>query len=334
MQLRDKKVSFSNPQSPIKPSMGNGSVAAAASDLIKLARAALQEKRLRDSLALTGAILKIDPGNKDAEVLRSWILTDLGQDFQKVLELANEARAQGDGAKWGVVRTSLRRLLAVIPDHEGAQVLLMEAQSTMPHFEPISPATPMAFMEAPPVRHLPRTDFLGIAMLVMVAGFGCWTFISSPPWTIRDLWKVENNGTLRLELEQGVQVFVDGEDWGSAPLQTRTLHAGRHRVTYKSAGILIDEEDVDILRNQTVSNQAGRTLGRIDFVVVPSSGVELTVDNEKIGTPPEFILLKPGLHELSLMAEGYEKHIRKVLVVAGQKSLVPVLLRESLAADK
>jgi hypothetical protein len=330
-------VSFTNsPESSSKTSASAGSLEVAAADLIKLARAALQEKRIRDCLALTDVILKIDPGNKEAEVLQSWIRSDLAQQFQAVLERANEARAHGDMAKWGTVRTSLRRLLNVLPDHEGAKALLLEAQNALSHFEPNSPAMSMPPLDPKPTKQSRRALFIGAIMLLVVAAFGYWTFNQiqgSSAGTPGASSENENYGTLALELEEGVQVFVDGQDRGTAPLQPLRLPAGRHRLTYKSAGVPIDEEDVQILSDQTETNKAGRTLGRIDLVVVPGSGVELTIDNEKIGHPPDFMFLKPGLHELSLTAEGYETQIRKVLVVAGQRSLVPVLLQGARAAE-
>jgi hypothetical protein len=339
LSTTDGKVSFTNSsESHAKPSTSKTPLAAASADLIKLARAALQERRISECLTLTGAILKMDPSNHEAEVLQSWIRADLAEQYAAACERANEARARGDRAKWGAVRTSLRRLLNVMPDHDGVRALLMEAESALSSpFEPIARAASVPPRPVKPHNRFRGPFVIGAMILLVAAAFAYWTFgplRSSPAELPGFASNNENYGTLYLELEDGIQVFVDGKDLGTTPLQPLRLPAGRHRVTYRSAGVAVDEEDVDIVNDQKATNKAGKTLGRLDLVVVPESGVELKVNGERIGPAPQFMFLKPGLHELSLTAEGYESHIGKVLVVAGQRSLVPVLLQQAPPAER
>jgi hypothetical protein len=312
-----------NPDSP------TGLNTDAASELIKLARRAFEEKRLRDCLVLTGVILRVDPGNSHAQVLQSWIHSDLQQEFERLLKLADEARANDDDREiWGKVEMALRSLLDVVPDHQEAGVLLEEARATR-SLDPYPPATVQPENAGKRSR---RMWLLGIWMLLTIAAAGYSGFIilqnllvENPPASTIN----EAQGTLTVQVEEGLHVFVDGQDHGPAPIKPIMLPVGKHRLSYKSAGRVVDEEEVEILSEGVSANRGGREIGRVDLVVVPTAGVDLTVGNDRIGPVPQFIYLKPGVHQLSLTAEGYGTEVRQVVVNARQRTLIPVLLKES-----
>ena len=73
---------------PIGNETDDDSVHAGLAELGQLARQAFEEKRRKQSLALTNAILKIDPENKEAFVVQSWVRADLQQEFRGSLNAA------------------------------------------------------------------------------------------------------------------------------------------------------------------------------------------------------------------------------------------------------
>src|SRR4051794_35495626 len=79
---------------PIRNAAGDDPIHAGLAELAQLARQAFEEKRRKQSLALTNAILKIDPENKEAFVVQSWVRADLQQEFEAASTLVDEARAQ------------------------------------------------------------------------------------------------------------------------------------------------------------------------------------------------------------------------------------------------
>src|SRR2546428_10899872 len=68
------------------------SVRSGLAELAEFARRALEEKRRKDCLALTSAILKIDPENPDAQVMQNWIQSDLQREIQQAYALMRSAR--------------------------------------------------------------------------------------------------------------------------------------------------------------------------------------------------------------------------------------------------
>ena len=118
-------------KSPLNPSADyQAPKTRAVSDLVKLAREAFEEKRLQNCLTLTASILKIEPENKDAQVIQMWVAADMDREFQLASKLANEARVQPNRAKCATIQISLMRILNILPDHEGAKILLLD---TVPH---------------------------------------------------------------------------------------------------------------------------------------------------------------------------------------------------------
>ena len=102
------------------------SVIAGLSELTQLARQAFEDKRRKQSLGLTNAILKIDAENKEALVIQAWVREDLQREVRSARLQVEEARRENSLGLWDRAERLLRAVASVDPDHEEAKVLLAE----------------------------------------------------------------------------------------------------------------------------------------------------------------------------------------------------------------
>lgn len=299
-----------------------------ASDLVRLARTAFQERRLRDCLALIDVILQMDPANKDAAVLQSWIRTDLDEDFQLARNLAEETRRQTSKAQ-----VALRRVLSVDPNHEGAKHLLAETLSA-PNVRPEAAAEVPQSLPAEPQDSVavrpPQPVFIEAGVRMPPVEPGEWEWIRHPAAWMLGLrmagrYMQERPIRMRIAAAGVISVFVLGV-FSYALLNTK---ADQQDDTSPQAlsDAAVSTEPPQAEDAPAAAGVSGE--GRIDLVVVPRAGVELTVDNRKLGAPPEFLMLKPGTHQLVFTAAGRSPETRQVQLEAGEKELLAVLLREN-----
>jgi hypothetical protein len=341
-------------KSPINPSADyQAPKTRAASDLVKLAREAFEEKRLQNCLTLTASILKIEPENKDAQVIQMWVAADMDREFQLASKLANEARVQPNRGKWATIQISLRRILNILPEHEGAKILLAEALSILetpdaagekfskakPQFTPTQQTRPKQVYRKKKSAAMGR--FVAILLLICAVGTGYVAvrkFHLPVMETLRSLSAAlsadsGSQGQLVLQIDDGLQVFVDGQYRGTSPFQPFMLPVGKHQLSYKSGGLVVAQEEIEIVSNRPTANTTGKGLGRLDFLIVPTTGVQLAIDGAEVGQAPSTVILKPGTHRLAFKADGRLSEVRNVDVGAGERKLVPVLLREGGQPD-
>lgn len=118
-------------------------VIAGLSELGQLARHAFEDKRRKQCLALTTAILKIDPENREALVIQAWVREDLVKDVNSAKQQVQEARRESSLGLWDRAERLLRGVINVDPDHEEAKALLAEvipAQQALAEANPIEDA--------------------------------------------------------------------------------------------------------------------------------------------------------------------------------------------------
>ena len=140
------------------------SVAAGLVGLAYLAREAAEERRHKQCLEATKAILKVDPEHMEARKIQSAVRTELDEEFVKAQALAGEARDTDDHMLYERAAAMLRRLLDVDPDNLDARALLNETL-TASYFGPAPPAN------VPSRRRVPRWAFVvSSAVIVLVAG--------------------------------------------------------------------------------------------------------------------------------------------------------------------
>ena len=104
----------------------NTSREAGLSELVQMARQAFEERRRKQSLVLATAILKIDPENREALVIQSWVSEDLKKDLDNAALQIEEARRENTLGLWDRAERLVRGTLAVDPDNEEAKKLLAE----------------------------------------------------------------------------------------------------------------------------------------------------------------------------------------------------------------
>src|SRR5262249_23708842 len=94
--------------------------------LIQLARTAYDQKRRKECLALTKAILKIDPASNEARVLQSLIESDINQALQRINALVKNPRMKNDEELRTNAYQMLQSVLQIDPDNKAANALLPE----------------------------------------------------------------------------------------------------------------------------------------------------------------------------------------------------------------
>jgi hypothetical protein len=139
------------------------SVAAGLVGLAYLAREAAEEKRHKQCLEATKAILKIEPDHKEARKLQSAVRTELDQQFVNAQILAREAQLKDDRILYERAAAMLRRIIDVDPDNLEARTLLQDTVAAS-YFHPAPPA-------APPFWKSPRKSIVvGSMTAVAIAG--------------------------------------------------------------------------------------------------------------------------------------------------------------------
>jgi len=116
------------------------SVAAGMVGLVYLAREAVEEKRHKQCLEATKAILKIDPDHKEARKIQSALRTELDQQFVDAQTLARDAQRKDDRILYERAAAALRRIIDVDPDNLEARTLLHDTVAAS-YFGPAPPTT-------------------------------------------------------------------------------------------------------------------------------------------------------------------------------------------------
>src|SRR5438105_119344 len=131
------------------------SVRSGLSELAEFARRALEEKRRKDCLALTSAILKIDPENQDAHVMQNWIQSDLQREIQQAYALMRSARFTDSRDAVERAGLMLHDVLDIDPYNEDAKILMSRVESMLqsvprPRIEPAPKPVPLQSNEPAP----------------------------------------------------------------------------------------------------------------------------------------------------------------------------------------
>lgn len=338
--------------SPADPSLPKD----ACGELATLARQAFQEKRRKECLVLTRAILAIDAENKEAQVIENWVRSDLQKDLEAARAVVEQASQEHDGELFQRAEWMLRMVLRVDPNHGEANTLLqtirtVESESNakgstigLDHAaSDASDSVPVDLLSEyggypAPAPSSRRGIYLMavIALVLPVAGLVVWKYYTaSSPSAVASTEKVEDSklGVLNIVLMDGVQVFINDKYRGTAPLEPLKLAPGVYRLKYQVKGQEIGNEEVTVAAGTTTSNAFRQPSGQLAFIVVPVTGVQLKIDGKSIGPTPESAELKPGEHQLEFSAAGYAPKTMTASVVAGQRTIVPVLLKPLTATD-
>ena len=108
--------------------------------LIQLARTAYDQKRRKECLALTKALLKIDPASHEARVLQSMIESDIQQALQRITALVKNPRMKNDEELRTNAYQMLQSVLEIDPDNKAANALLPDIDPTGSTAPPSNPA--------------------------------------------------------------------------------------------------------------------------------------------------------------------------------------------------
>jgi hypothetical protein len=138
------------------------SVAAGLVGLVYLAKQAFTEKRRKQCLEITGAILKIDPEHADARTIQDCVRAELVREFANAQAMVKEAQANSDPVLYGQAAAALRKLVDADPDNLEAQMLLHKAVAAG-HSCTSTPAN------RPERKLIRRSVLLGAVAVVLVA---------------------------------------------------------------------------------------------------------------------------------------------------------------------
>jgi len=324
------------------------------SELADFARRALEEKRRKDCLALTKAMLKIDPENQDAQVMQGWIQTDLQREIQQAFALMRSARFTDSREAVERAGLMLQDVLDIDPDNQDAQILISRVESMlqgvprMPAAPPLPKPVALTPKEPVPVINDADTDEEGdiadtlgsprpkwlrhtfIIILMMVLGAGTVVLLTGvDEW--RSLLGMNAGvnvvpGTLEIMVDEGVRIHVNNKYVGTAPLPSLDLKPGVYHLRYEFDGVDVGTEDVTVTSGATVANSSHMLLGRLDLLVVPAGGVQVRIDGRTAIPVPEYVDVKAGKHRLTFTASGYEPQTVSASVVAGDRSNVKAIL--------
>jgi hypothetical protein len=212
------------------------------SELSVLARRAFEERRRKQCLALTSAILKIDPNHKEALVIQAWVRADLEQDVEKARMLVEEAQARNTLASYDRAEVAVRAIISMEPDNEEAKGLLNEvlkSASNAPRFEngtaeALTAPVPDPAVAPSRVKKLVVPAILVVLLTLAVIAGVMSLGVETPLETAVGSEGAIPTGTLEIAMDPGIDVFINDELRGTTPLDALSLDPGAYLLRYQS----------------------------------------------------------------------------------------------------
>jgi len=315
-------------------------------DLAEFARRALEEKRRKDCLALTSAILKIDPENPDARVMTNWIQSDLQREIQQAYALMRSARFTDSREAVERAGLMLQDVLDIDANNEDAKILISRVESMLqgvprPRIEPAPRPVSQPSNERQPEINEIKDDtgrhsqpkslryafiiifmmVVGAAIVVLLTGVDEWRNLLGVNAAISVV-----PGTLEITVDEGIRVHVNDKYVGTAPVPKLNLKPGLYHLQYELDGVDVGSEDVNITSGKAVTNTEHSLLGRLELLVIPTSDVQVRIDGRAAMPISDHVDVKAGKHRLTFMASGYEPQTVSASVAAGDQSIVKAIL--------
>jgi hypothetical protein len=363
VQNCDDLVSHENtlPDVPADESMHTG-----LSELVALAKLAFEEKRRKGCLALTNAILKIDPQNKDAKGIQTLVQTDLQKDINQAYAFIREARTRVDLAAYQRARQLLDHVLDVDPSIEDAKILLSRLGLVLREGTAVSTDSPVT----------PRDAFLSLESPTKASAQRVASIPQEPAHPPDDQAKSLEPAARELRHRKLFTVILITSmvwlgfaialviawklEWRekSRVVSTATTFAspnanstGSHEIPAdEGARVSLDRQDAGTAPiaglNPNPGDSGGTGVGqeKVDFAKDEVSTNSMTVSLGRIellilpsyalmqidGRPavslPPYLDLEAGQHQLTFTASGFEPQTVSVLVPAGGRRNVSAVL--------
>jgi PEGA domain len=141
-----------------------------ATDLVQLvakARAAYEQKRLKECVDLTKQVLLADTRNAEALALQAEVASDIQRDLTDARALLDDSRKMADGQKYRkAAEIVLLKILYIDPSHTDAKSLLAASKSTSRGSEALEQIAFTAHPEPVERRPKPRSLRVNVKMLI------------------------------------------------------------------------------------------------------------------------------------------------------------------------
>src|SRR5262249_4603076 len=131
-------------------------------------------------------------------------------------------------------------------------------------------------------------------------------------------------------IDEGVQVFVNDQYAGTAPIAPIRTKPGTYDLRYQFGGKDIGREKVTMTAGQLTRNSTNALLGSLEIFVLPASDTVMELDDNPAGPVQTHLGVLPGNHRLTFTAAGYQPSTVSVSVVAGQPRNVTVILQPAV----
>jgi len=329
-------------------------------DLTYLAAKAFEENRRKECLALVRVILNLDPQNKDACDMQSRIRSDLERDLHHVRSLVPSLpKHENSYAMSGLMplAAGVRKLQGVLdidPENEAAQALLQQIESwfAAEYSAPkeASEGESGARVGAQFLRDVPKQRFhlgmragmVGIVLLLVAAV----TYVGEAGWlqnhTGQHLTAGFSNarqpntantittlplGTLEIAVDEGVDIFLNDQYVGAAPIAPLQLKPDLYNLRYELHQVVLGQEMVRVTPGEAGHNSMHAFLGSLEFSVLPGYKTRVQINDKPAVPTPAHVTVQPGDYRLKFIAEKYESQSLEVSIAAGQSRNVSVTLR-------
>jgi hypothetical protein len=144
---------------------------AGTADLATRARAAYQNKRIRECIELTKQLLSADPENAEGRSLQAAVSADIERDLTDARALLDESRRMTDGQKYRkAAEIILLKILHIDPSHSEAQSLMATAKDVAHSAAEVEEIAFTAHPEPVEQKPEPRSSGFGFKIPLIVVG--------------------------------------------------------------------------------------------------------------------------------------------------------------------
>ncbi|MCP4411796.1 MAG: PEGA domain-containing protein, partial [Gammaproteobacteria bacterium] len=125
------------------------------------------------------------------------------------------------------------------------------------------------------------------------------------------------------------KIYLDSEEVGTTPVTLKAIDIGQHEIEIMAEGYSTWIKAIDIKKgkNKKINVVLQKDTGSVIIKSEPSNAKVLIGGNEMGNTPVTISDLKPGMHTVEIMMEGYESWSESLEVIADKETVIAAKLQ-------